>query len=95
MRKKLTATVAAVALAAFAFAAPAGAAGGKGASSCSTSGKPDGFVDGSDIPGTVDNPGEAFSFFAPQNVFAKDPATNPGQQVKATCNPTPQVDGES
>jgi hypothetical protein len=28
-------------------------------------------------------------------VFAKNPATNPGQQVKAQCNPTLQINGEN
>lgn len=90
MKKKMAATVAAVALAAFAFAAPAGAAGGNGASVCSNSGAPDGVVD-PENPLTWNNPGEVISFLAPQNELAKDPATNPGQNVKAICNPNAQV----
>lgn len=88
MRNKLVATVAAVALGAFAFAAPAGAAGGKGQSPCSFSGQPDGIV--SEDPDTWDNPGEAFSFFAPQNVNVQAGAI-PGQLVKAFCDPKAQV----
>ena len=64
----------------------ASAAQGGGASICSFSGQPDHVVTAD--PSTWNNPGEAISFFAPQGVNSGLP--NPGQQVKAFCNPTLQ-----
>jgi len=81
MLSKIATGIAAAALAGgICMAGTAGAAGGKGASVCSGSSAPDGVVDPID-PATWNSAGEIISYVAP-DLF------RPGQQVKATCNPT-------